>query len=87
MGPYPHAQKFKAAIEIILLAGCRQFNKVIHGCLLCPDFRNVNSLDVSSDALFGKISPASFVRESQKSTSNELHSFDGLSRMNLTADR
>ena len=24
VGPYPHAQKFKAAIEIILLAGCRQ---------------------------------------------------------------
>ena len=27
MGPYPHAQKFKTAIEIILLAGCRHFNK------------------------------------------------------------
>ena len=27
MGPYPHAQKFKAAIEIIFLAGCRHFNE------------------------------------------------------------
>ena len=38
MGPYPHTQKFKAAIEIIFLAGCRHFNESIGEkkyCLVC----------------------------------------------------